>query len=160
MKVSEHHFGFWRSAISAWIILGSLAGATAQAADWPQWGGNDLGRNMYSPAKGLPDHFDPGKLVAGEAVDSKTTKNVKWVAALGSQAYGNVVVSGGKVFVGTNNEYPRDPQHEGDRGMLMCFDEKTGELLWQLVVPKLPSGKVNDWEGMGICSSPAVEGNR
>src|SRR2546426_635175 len=25
----------------------------AQSADWPRWGGDDPGRNMYSPAKGL-----------------------------------------------------------------------------------------------------------
>ncbi len=133
----------------------------AQSADWPRWGGNDPGRNMYSPAKGLPDRFDPGKPKSGtEDIDMQTTKNVKWVAKLGSQAYGNVVVAGGKVFIGTNNENPRDPQHEGDRSILLCLDEKTGEFLWQLVVPKLASGKVNDWEGLGLLSSPCVEGNR
>jgi len=42
----------------------------------------------------------------------------------------------------------------------MCLDEKTGELLWQLVIPKLPSGKVNDWENLGLLSSPTVEGDR
>ena len=42
----------------------------------------------------------------------------------------------------------------------MCFDEKTGAFLWQLVVPKLASGKVNDWENLGLLSSPCVEGNR
>jgi len=131
------------------------------AQDWPRWGGNDPGRNMYSPAKGLPDRFDPGKPKPGtDDIDLKTTKNVKWVAKLGSQAYGNVVVAAGKVYVGTNNENPRDPQHQGDRSILLCFDEKTGEFLWQLVVPKLASGKVNDWEGLGLLSSPCVEGNR
>ena len=133
----------------------------AQSADWPRWGGNDPGRNMYSPAKGLPDRFDPGKPKSGtEEIDMKTTKNVKWVATLGSQAYGNVVVADGKVFIGTNNENPRDPKHQGDRSILLCFDEKTGEFLWQLVVPKLKAGKVNDWEGLGLLSSPCVEGNR
>src|ERR1041384_1420769 len=135
--------------------------ASNSGGDWPQWGGNDPGRNMYSPAKGLPDKFDPGKLKKGtEEVDMTTTKNVKLVAKLGSQAYGNVTVSGGKIFVGTNNDTPRDPKHAGDRSVLMCFDEKTGEFLWQLVVPKLASGKVNDWENLGILSSPTVEGNR
>ena len=46
----------------------------------------------------------------------------------------------------------------GDRSILMCFDEKTGELLWQLVVPKLASGKVNDWESLGLLSSPDDRG--
>ena len=69
---------------------------TAFGADWPEWGGSDPGRNMYSPATGLPDHFDAGKYKKGsEEVDMPTTKNVKWAATLGSQAFGNVVVSGG-----------------------------------------------------------------
>ncbi len=148
------------SLFSILIVLLILMPAT-RAADWPRWGGPDPGRNMYSPAKGLPDRFDPGKPKSGTGdIDLTTTKNVKWVAKLGSQAYGNVVVAGGKVFIGTNNENPRDPQHQGDRSILLCFDEKTGEFLWQLVVPKLASGKVNDWEGLGLLSSPCVEGNR
>src|SRR5438046_4557945 len=143
------------------IFLLLLICPAMPAQDWPRWGGNDPGRNMYSPAKGLPDRFDPGKPKSGtEDIDLQTTKNVKWVAKLGSQAYGNVVVAGGKVFIGTNNENPRDPQHEGDRSILLCLDEKTGEFLWQLVVPKLASGKVNDWEGLGLLSSRCVEGNR
>src|SRR6185295_15167280 len=115
----------------------------------------------YSPAKGLPDRFEPGKLKKGtEEIDMLTTKNVNWVAKLGSQSYGNVTIAQGKVFIGTNNDSPRDPQHQGDRSILMCLDEKTAKLLWQLVVPKLKSGKVNDWEGLGILSSPTIEGNR
>ena len=35
----------------------ALCGLLAPAADWPRWGGNDPGRNMYSPETGLPDHF-------------------------------------------------------------------------------------------------------
>jgi outer membrane protein assembly factor BamB len=152
-SVHYHAKTFWTSAL--------LVTFTLQAEDWPQWGGNDPGRNMYSPATGLPDAFDPGKVKAGtEEIDMATTKNVKWVAKLGSQSYGNVTVAGGKVFIGTNNENPRDPQHHDDRSILMCFDENTGQFLWQLVVPKLASGWVNDWKYLGILSSPAVEGNR
>src|SRR5215213_6631003 len=132
----------------------------SHAEDWPQWGGNDPGRNMYSSARNLPTSFDPGKLKQGtEEIDSGTTKNVRWVAKLGSQSYGNPVVAGGKVYVGTNNETPRNKKHVGDRSILMCLDEKTGELLWQLVVPKLASGKVNDWENLGLLCAPTVEGD-
>ena len=154
-----------RKFISYSVLSGVMAAGlffpTAFAADWPQWGGVDPGRNMYSPVTGLPDHFGPGKLKAGtEQIDLQTTKNVKWAAKLGSQSYGNVTVAQGRVFIGTNNENPRDPSHVGDNGILMCFDEKTGDFLWQLVVPKLASGKVNDWENLGLLSSPTVEGNR
>ena len=141
-------------------LASGLLSPTLFGADWPQWGGTPQ-RNMYSPEKRLPAVFDPGKFKQGtEEVDLKTTKNVKWVAKLGSQSYGNVTVAGGKVFVGTNNESPRDSQHQGDRSILMVFDEKNGEFLWQLVIPKLKSGKVNDWENLGLLSAPTVEGDR
>jgi outer membrane protein assembly factor BamB len=136
-------------------------GLTVRGEDWPQWGGNDPGRNMYSPAKGLPDTFNPGKVKSGsEEIDLSTTKGVRWAVKLGSQSYGNPVVAGGKVYVGTNNESPRDKRHVGDRSCLYCFDEKTGDFLWQLVVPKLKSGKVNDWENLGLLAAPYVSGNR
>jgi outer membrane protein assembly factor BamB len=140
--------------------LAVLTAGPLSAEDWPQWG-RTQDRNMYSPARGLPVEFNAGKFKQGtDNVDMTTTKNVKWVGKLGSQSYGNVTVSRGKVFVGTNNESPRDDRHTGDRSILMCFDEKTGDLLWQLVVPKLKSGKVNDWEALGLLSSPTVEGDR
>lgn len=151
----------WLRKSAPLLTATALVTFTAAAQDWPQWGGNDPGRNMYSPAQGLPDRFDPGKMKKGtEIFDLATTKNVKYVVKLGSQSYGNVTVSNGKVFIGTNNDSPRDPKHQGDRSILMCVDEKSGDLLWQLVIPKLVSGKVNDWENLGLLSSPTVEGNR
>lgn len=135
----------------------------AGAEDWPMWGGTQA-RNMYSSAKGLPDHFTKSgdiKFKSGtDDIDRVNVENLKWVAKIGSQSYGNVTVSHGRVFIGTNNENPRDPRHQGDRSILMCFDEKSGELLWQLVIPKLASGKVNDWESLGLLSSPTIEGDR
>lgn len=147
------------------LSAAAIACAPAVAQDWTQWGGTQ-GRNMYSPATGLPAQlatntpaevrFKPGT----REVDPTGLAHLKWAVELGSQSYGNATVAQGKVFVGTNNENPRDPKHTGDRSILLCLDEKTGELLWQLVVPKLASGKVNDWEGLGLLSSPTVEGDR
>src|ERR1051326_8173286 len=109
------------------LVCSILVALMARAEDWPQWGGRPM-RNMYSVEKNLPDRFDPGKMKSGtEQVDMATTKNVKWVAKLGSQSYGNTTIAGGKVFVGTNNDSPRDPKHQGDRSILMVFDEKTGD---------------------------------
>lgn len=134
--------------------------AIVLAAQWPQWGGGP-GRNMVSTETGLPDTFDPGKLnPKTEQVDLATAKNVKWVAKLGSQSYGNPAVVDGRVFVGTNNQAPRDKKYKGDRGVLMCLDAATGDLNWQLVVPKLGTGKVSDWEYLGICSAPAVQDDK
>ena len=92
--------------------------------------------------------------------DVKTKKNVKWVAELGSQTYGNITVGGGVVLVGTNNEAKRDPKVTGDKGVLMAFDEKTGAFLWQAVHDKVAAGRVNDWPFQGIASSPLIEGDR
>lgn len=143
------------------LTLACLLCATgAFAGDWPMWGGT-VERNMVSAEKNLPSEWSVGTMKEGtEEVDLTTTKNIKWVAKLGSQSYGNVTVSGGRVFVGTNNETPRDRRYEGDHGTVYCLDEKTGEFQWQLVVPKLGAGKVSDWEFLGICSSPEVEGER
>jgi outer membrane protein assembly factor BamB len=54
----------------------------------------------------------------------------------------------------------RDPKQGGDRGVVMAFDEKTGEFLWQHTNEKLTAGRVNDWPFQGVCSSPLVEGNK
>lgn len=148
-------------ALGASLVLGAWSlELSAPAADWPQWGGQNI-RNMYSPQRGLPDAFGKIDFKPGtDEINTNGLKSLKWVSKIGSQSYGNVTVSGGKVFIGTNNEPPRDPKHDGDRSILLCFDEKTGAFLWQLVVPKLASGKVNDWESLGILASPTVEGDR
>jgi len=144
------------------LVLLLLLASLCLAEDWPQWG-RTATRNMAAPAKGLPERFTPGRFKPGTddgEIDPATTQNVKWVARLGSQSYGNVVVAQGRVLVGTNNDPPRGPQHQGDHSILLCLDEKTGELLWQLVVPKRKEGRAVDWEQLGILSSPTVEGKR
>ena len=145
------------SVILTFIIFGAV---NSYPEDWPEWG-RDASRNFISSEKNLPSTFSPGEIdKKTEEVKMSTTENLRWVVKLGSQSYGNPVVAKGKVLVGTNNETPRNPNHKGDRGVVMCFEESTGKFLWQLVVPKLGAGKVSDWEYLGICSSPLVDGDR
>lgn len=144
------------------LAAAALAGVTysASGADWPAWGGADPGRNMYSDAKGIPHEFKPGDFKKNsEEIDMATTKNVKWVVKLGSQTYGNTVVAYGTVYIGTNNAGARDPRFKDDKSVLFAIDEKNGDLKWQFTVPKLASGKVNDWEYLGYLSAPFVDGN-
>jgi outer membrane protein assembly factor BamB len=115
--------------------------------DWHMWGGSP-DRNMVSDATGLPTTWDV-----------KTGKNIKWVASLGSQSYGNPVIGGGVILLGTNNEGMRDPKQPGDRGVLMAFKEATGEFLWQATFEKLTTGRANDWPYQGIASSPLILDN-
>jgi outer membrane protein assembly factor BamB len=129
----------------ALVSLLMWASITAVSADWPMWGGTPS-RNMVSPMKGLPASWD-----------IKTGRNVKWVAELGSQSYGNPTVGNGVVVVGTNNELLRDPKQGGDRGVVMAFRESDGEFLWQATFEKLASGRANDWPFQGVASSPLIE---
>jgi len=153
---------YWSSG-GPWLVALTLCCGLARAGapgDWPQWG-HDMTRNMTCAETGLPDGFVAGKFIgATDEIDMATTKNVRWIAKLGSQSYGNPIVAGGRVYVGTNNDSPRDPRFQGDRSVLNCLDAKSGALLWQLNVPKLGTGQAGDWELVGICSSPAVEGDR
>jgi outer membrane protein assembly factor BamB len=140
------------------MIFSLFLACIALAADWPMWGGTPS-RNMVSLEAGLPSSADPGKANDNGIIDPATTKNVKWIAKLGSAAYGNPTIAGGRIFVGTNNGSPRLTKYQGDFSILMCLDEKDGHFLWQLSIPKLEAGKNSDWEQVGLCSSPAVDGD-
>ena len=120
------------------IFISGVTGAAALHADWPMWGGTPT-RNMISAMKGLPTRRD---VWAGA--------NIKWVAELGSQSYGNPVVANGVVLIGTNNEALRDPKQGGDRGVLMAFREANGEFLWQATFEAL----------VRSCQRLAVPGHR
>ena len=149
------------------VIVGGLAGNSAgddkNAADavssspqsWPMYGGSPTRNMVNTHVKGLPTEWN---------TDDK--KNVKWSADLGSKAYGGPVVAAGTVYIGTNNQKPRDPKYKDakgrpiDMGVLMAFNEADGKFLWQMVYPKLAAGRVNDWPQEGLCATPLVEGDR
>jgi outer membrane protein assembly factor BamB len=137
--------------------VSAAAQPAAKSDDHTMFGGT-VSRNMVNlVAKGIPDKID-------------FEKDILWQADLGSRSYGGPIIAGGKVFVGTNNERPRNPRDsnknaEGDvepidKGILMCFDEKTGKFLWQAVFDKLPGGQAFDWPREGLCSTPTVEDDR
>src|SRR5688500_9189081 len=138
------------------LALCALA-APMRAGDCPMWG-YDSSRNMVSAETGLPVSAVTGKAKPGtDEIDPAPTQNVKWVARLGSQTYGNPTVAAGRVYVGTNNDAPRDPKYVGDHGVLLCLNEESGELLWQLVVPKLGAGLVVDYPEVVLCSPATVD---
>ncbi|QDT96229.1 outer membrane protein assembly factor BamB family protein [Gimesia aquarii] len=120
--------------------------------DWTMWGGSPS-RNMVNKTTGVSIDFKPGE-------GDEPGENILWVSKLGSQTYGNPVVADGQVYVGTNNGGKYRPQYEDDLGVVLCFDEKTGDFKWQLSREKLPQGRVNDWPEQGICAAPCVEGDR
>lgn len=130
------------------LVISIIASLPLVSQDWPMWGGTAQ-RNVTSAMKNLPETWDV-----------KSGKNIKWKVQIGSTSYGNPVVADGKIFLGTNNENPRNPEIQGDKGVLMCFRESDGTFLWQAVTDKLDSGFENDFPDQGVCSSPASEGKR
>ena len=131
-------------------------------ADWPQWGGSSH-RNNAPRSESVPVTWDLGQFDRRtDQWDPQTARNVRWIAELGSQSYGNPVVAGGRVFVGTNNavgylpRYPKDV----DLGCLLAFSEQDGKFLWQYSCEKLDTGEAHDWPMQGICCSPLVEADR
>jgi len=138
-----------------------IANSEGKPGDCNQWGGSPLRNNVVNIS--VPTEWEVGEFDSETGAWKKeTSKNIKWGAALGSQTYGNVVVAGGKAFIGTNNgagylkRYPADV----DLGVLACFDTKDGGFLWQDSSEKLHTGRVHDWPLLGVCSSPLVKGDR
>jgi outer membrane protein assembly factor BamB len=131
------------SALGLLVLLAS----GVSAADWPSWGGQPS-RNMANETeKGLPDWYSLGNRNENGEIDLSTTKNVKWVARLGTKTCGSPVVSQGKVFIGTAGESFAD-------AALMCFDEKTGKELGKYVCGQHAT------DSFGVCSTPSVESDR
>jgi outer membrane protein assembly factor BamB len=123
-----------------WVLAAGL-----RADDWPMLGGRPE-RTHVSLEKGLPIAWDGGA--------AKT--NLKWAADLGDVTYGSPVISDGRVFIGTNND---DPAVKEKRGVMKCFAEKDGRLLWRVVHEKLADAGQDD-SGIGVCSTPCVVDGR
>jgi outer membrane protein assembly factor BamB len=156
------------SSIGAYVFAAGAAKSTPASKsgmlkeEWAQWGGSSA-RNNTPEGHNIPTEWNIGEIDYRTGTwNPKKSKNVKWVARLGSQTYGNTVVAGGHAYIGTNNtggwlkRYP--PDH--DLGVLLCFDIKDGKFLWQHSSEKMPTGRVHDWPLQGVCSTPLVEGNR
>ncbi len=138
------------------LILGAYpdhsggAEGKGSGSECPMFGGTPSRNLVNTVDKNIPTEW---------SIQPGSEKNVKWIAKVGSKAYGGPVVAGGKVFVGTNNEVPRNPGAKGSGGVVMCFNAADGKFLWQAFHPELPADIVKDARGEGIASTPTVDGN-
>ena len=133
--------------------------AAAPASEEHTMFGGTISRNMVNlKSTGVPDKFE-----------ATPEGGLIWKLDLGAESYGGPIIGGGKVFVGTNNERPRNKRDTKtvmgevepvDKGILMCFEEKTDKFLSQAVFDKLEAGIVNDYKRMGICATPTLEGDK
>src|SRR5262249_54418887 len=102
----------------ALLTPSELAAEPPQPAEWPCFGGS-ASRNMVNVVDiGLPEKWDLRL--------TKDGGDLLWKAKLGNRAFAGPVIAGGRVYVGTNNERPRNPRDRDpknaeplDKGILM-----------------------------------------
>jgi outer membrane protein assembly factor BamB len=119
-----------------------------RAADWPALG-RDHTHNAVSSESDPPTDWDV-----------KTGRNIKWKAEIASTAFGTQVVADGLVWIGGNLWRPGENEQK-DAALLLCFNEQTGEKLYEYVSLRLQSASYQTdppWHGLG--SSPLIEGDR
>jgi outer membrane protein assembly factor BamB len=128
--------------LAGFVVVPADEKSAPAGRDWPMFGGTPS-RNMVNlVAKGVPTKW--GNEAGG--------KNVKWVADLGSRGYLPPAVAGGKVFIATNNQKPRDKKLKGDKAILLCFKADTGEFLWQIAHDMPPDEVVTEAKPEGLLS--------
>jgi len=114
------------------------------------WGGA-ANPNMASSARNLP--ADPGNTAP------------LWEIKLGSHQYSTPTIDRGRVFVAANDAgIARPGVTATGGGLVMCLEQATGKLIWQLPIPRYFAGvkppfHFDQWN-CGVCSGPVVEGNR
>lgn len=86
-----------------------LAATSAQASDWQQWRGPYF--NGSTDEKNLPSAWSQ-------------TENIAWSAELPGEAASTPIVSGDRIFLSGVDA-------ANDTLVAMCFDRKTGKLLWR-----------------------------
>ena len=122
--------------LSAIIVILMLSfTCVTQAQNWPNWRGpNGDGTSSNS---NIPTKWD-------------STTNVLWKVAVPGAGYASPIVWGDRLFTTT----AKTETHEK---LLLCYDTKNGDLLWQVTVLKTPfEGKHND--NSFASGTPATDG--
>jgi outer membrane protein assembly factor BamB len=111
-----------------------LAAFTASAANWPAWRYDGTG---VSPEKKAP-------------VKWSTNENVRWRAELPGQGNSSPIVWRNKVFI---------TQADGAKRDVMCFDKKSGKLLWRNGVTSALKERTHETNPYGS-ATPVTDGDR
>lgn len=117
--------------------------------------GSDRSTDANERQRGSPTSVAERGLAASESVakpegrtspappvdwDTTTGRNVVWTVELGNETYGRPVVAGDAVYVGTDNARHMNAAYEDDAGVLMAFQAKDGQFIWQDVAPRIERG--------------------
>lgn len=97
--------------------------------------------------------------------DAFRSEDLLWEIQLGTHQYTIPRIDGERIFIGINDRYLRHPVLKSTGGgILMCLEQASGKMLWQLVIPRYMEGvkppyHFNQWK-CGVCSRPVVDGKR
>jgi outer membrane protein assembly factor BamB len=105
------------------------------AGDWPQWRGPHF--NGSADEQRVPARFSP-------------TENVRWSVQLPGASAATPIVWGDRVFISSTDE-------QAQTLLAMCFDARTGELLWE---KKAGDGISRDRRSNYAAPSPLTDGER
>jgi outer membrane protein assembly factor BamB len=92
--------------------------------------------------------------------DTSTGRNIAWSVKLGAETLGRPVVSGGAVYVGTDNASTLNPAFADECGVLMAFRAADGGFLWQDLAPRVNRRGLGEFLLPSTTSAPYVEANR
>ncbi len=135
--VSQRFFGFiLRGTVTALFLVSSFAPVRAGPQESSQWTDRP-GRNMYFPAKELPDSV-------GE-------RNLLWQERTGGKYNFGIppTIRDGRLVMGSVRSAVEGHGNVAGSGSLICYDLHTGRRLWQMVLKT---------SGFGVCSAPIIEG--
>jgi outer membrane protein assembly factor BamB len=92
------------------------------------------------------------------ALHAQESLQVLWKTRIGSMSSTPTVV-GNAILVGSRYRVESAAGKVSDGGALLCFERKTGELLWEQRHARLPD-RIHDMPGEGITGSPVVDKGR
>ncbi len=119
----------------AYLAFATLLAASLEAENWPCWRG-PRGDGSSQDTK-PPVHWN-------------STSNVLWKVAVPGEGHSSPIVWGDRLFLTTALK-------ESQERVLLCFDRKTGSLLWQKTVITAPLEAKNP-ENSYASSTPATDG--
>jgi len=97
--------------------------------------------------------------------DAFRAEDLLWEIQLGTHQYTIPRIDDGRIFIGINDRSLDHPAlHRTGGGIVMCLEQATGKMIWQLVIPRNMEGTnapfhFNHWQ-CGVCSRPALDGKR
>lgn len=133
------------------LSIGVFFSSFASGQDWPSRGRSRDHNPVVETQMVLPDL---------EVLRKKNKADFQWSAEIGMALESEPAISDGLVWIGGSNRKRGQKIQPKDAGVLFCFRESDGELLYQHVSPRRKEGGHIDWPSYGIASTPFIENDR